>query len=138
MERWNDIKFNPIVVLALFVCGVLVPVLFENSVAIALCFVPFYGYIFYKCYVLGETLFSDFRSKKIVSRRFYISLLIIFAADGVVSIAIGFCYLLLSLILNSAVAVLLFIIAIAYLMWVDYDPTAPDYGTPLYWDDNFE
>lgn len=137
MERWNDIKFNPIVVVALFVCGMLVPVLSENVVIIALCMVPFYGYVFYKCFVLGEAVFSDFKSKEVVSRRFYISLLVIFSVDFFVSVAVGFSCVLLSLILNSAVAMLFVIVSFAFLAWCDYDPNHPDHGTVLYWDDNF-
>lgn len=137
MERWNDIKFSPIVVFALLTCGVLVPVLFENDFAIALCMVPFYGYVFYKCHILGETLFPDFKSKKNVSRRFYINLLIIFVVDGVVSMLIGFNYVLFSLILNSVVSVIFAIVAIACIAWSDCDMSFPDRGTVFYWDDSF-
>ena len=136
MECWNDIKFNLITILAFLSCGMCVPVLFKNEVFIALCMIPFYGYLLYKCFVLSETRFPDCKIKRYVECRFYVSLLIIILVNSIVSLAVGLNYVSLALLLNSVVSFFVALVVSGFALWSFF--CTGGHGGFSFWIDDLE
>ena len=113
MKFGNTIKFSPVVALMLFICGAVVPVLSENTISIALCFVPFYGYAFFKCLDFSDKILMDVAER----RRFYVINFLIFLVAAIASIVVGVEFISIALLINSVVSAVFSIIFATYAMW---------------------
>lgn len=122
MKFGNKIFFSPVLALVLFACGAVVPVFFENDVAIALCFVPFYGYAFYKSYVCSEKFFS----KGAVRRQFFMINFVVFLVAAIASLGIGIEFVSLALLANSVVAGVSAVFFAIFAVWAGYNVDSAD------------
>ena len=114
MRIGNKMKFSPFVALMLFVCGAVIPVLSENTILIVLCFVPFYGYVFFKCFDFSDKIGLNGAD----SRLFYVVNFLIFLVVSIISLVIGIKFISFALLVNSIVSAILSIVFAAYAVWV--------------------
>ena len=113
MKFGNTIKFSPVVALMLFICGAVVPVLSENTISIVLCFVPFYGYAFFKCLDFSDKIGLNGTDR----RRFYIANFLIFLVASIVSLVMGFRFISFALLVNFVVSSFSSLVFAVYAVW---------------------